>query len=137
MGTEQRWILEVVRDGIRDNLDYSLVMDRVGHLQSLDVLERCVSTKYGCVDLVTRHGLITWLVGIIRHDKVEKLFVKKVLKILKIVTENIFKIEQKKPEEKKGLLTKLMHTEVTIFLGRVKEFAELKQEGEMLEVIQT
>jgi len=152
--TEQRWILEVVRDGIRDNLDYSLVsrsfvckilqsrwgslvMDRVGHLQSLDVLERCVSTKYGCVDLVTRHGLITWLVGIIRHDKVEKLFVKKVLKILKIVTENIFKIEQKKPEEKKGLLTKLMHTEVTILLGRVKEFAELKQEGEMLEVIQT
>ena len=151
---EQRWILEVVRDGIRDNLDYSLVgrsfvckilqaqwgsvvLDRVGHLQVLDVLERCVATKYGCVDLVTRHGLFTWLVGIMRQDNVEKLFAKKILKILKIAVENIAKIEEKKPEDKKGLLTKLTYTEVTILLGRVKLFAEQKQEEEMLEIIQT
>ena len=151
---EQRWILEVVRDGIRDNLDYSLVgrsfvckilqaqwgsvvLDRVGHLQVLDVLERCVATKYGCVDLVTRHGLFTWLVGIMMQDKVEKLFAKKISKILKIAVENIVKIEEKKPEDKKGLLTKLIHTEVTMLLGRVQLFAEQKQEEEMLEITQT
>jgi hypothetical protein len=78
---EQRWVLEMVRDGMRDNLDYSLAnrsfvckilqsqwasvaIDRVGHLLVLDVLERCVATNYGCTDLMNRHGLLTWLVGV-------------------------------------------------------------------------
>merc|ERR1719449_350105 len=145
---EQRWILEVVRDGIRDNLDYSLVsrnfvckilqsqwgsvvMDRVRHLQVLDVLERCVATNYGCIDLVTRHGLLTWLVGILRHDKVDKLFVKKVVNILKIVAENVTKVELKRTEEKKGILINLIHTEERLLLNRLKPLAERMQDEEM------
>ena len=149
---EQRWILEVVRDGIRDNLDYSLVsrnfvckilqsqwgsvvMDRVRHLQVLDVLERCVATNYGCIDLVTRHGLLTWLVGILRHDKVDKLFVKKVVNILKIVAENVTKVELKRTEEKKGLLINLIHTEETLLLNRLKSLAERMQDEELKKIL--
>jgi hypothetical protein len=146
---EQRWILEVVRDGVRDNLDYSLVSrsfvckilqsqwgsvvtDRVGHLQTLDVVERCVSTNYGCTDLVTRHGLLTWLRGIIRHSKVDKLFVKKVVNIMKIVMENIARIEQRKQVEKKGMLAKLIHTDLVILLDRVKNFVEPEQVEDLM-----
>jgi len=149
---EQRWILEVVRDGIRDNLDYSLVsrnfvckilqsqwgsvvMDRVRHLQVLDVLERCVATNYGCIDLVTRHGLLTWLVGILRHDKVDKLFVKKVVNILKIVAENVTKVELKRTEEKKGILINLIHTEERLLLNRLKPLAERMQDEEMKKIL--
>ena len=122
---EQRWVLEMVRDGMRDNLDYSLAnrsfvckilqsqwasvaIDRVGHLLVLDVLERCVATNYGCKALMNRHGLLTWLVGVIRQDKVDKLYVKKVVIIVKIVMKTVLKIDQRKQDEKKGLLVQLI-----------------------------
>jgi len=150
---EQRWVLEVVKDGMRDNLDYSLAnrsfvckilqsqwgsvaIDRVGHLQILDILERCVATNYGCTDLVTRHGLLTWLGSIIRQDKVDKLYVKKVVNIVKISWETICKIEERKVEEKKGLLTKLIQTEMRILLAQLEVTSEKRLDAELRENIQ-
>jgi len=150
--SEQRLVLEMVRDGMRDNLDYSLAsrsfvckilqsqwnsvaIDRVGHLQVLDLIERCVSTNYGCTDLVTRHGLLTWLGGIVRQHKVDKLFVKKVVTIARLVMETVTNMDKRKQEDKKGLIVQAIHTEMVILLDLVREFAGRKNDVEMTEEV--
>jgi len=150
---EQRWGVEMVREGLRDNLDYSLAnrsfvckilqsqwssvaIDRVGHLQILDVIERCAATNYGCTDLVIRHGLLTWLGGIVGSRKVDKLYVKKVVNIIKLVIDTVRKIDKRKQEEKRGL-EEVMNTELVILLELVKKYANKKNDVEMLQDVET
>eukprot|EP00092_Neocalanus_flemingeri_P037911 GFUD01041266.1.p1 GENE.GFUD01041266.1~~GFUD01041266.1.p1 ORF type:complete len:1730 (-),score=625.36 GFUD01041266.1:48-5237(-) len=149
---EQRWVLEVVKEGMRDNLDYSLanrsfvckilqsqwgsvVIDRVGHLQVLDVIERCVGTNYGCTDLLTRHGLLTWLAVVVKRDKVDKLFVKKVVAIVSLALETARNIDKRKQEEKKGVIVEVIRTEMVILVDLIKQFAGQKNDLDMLEEV--
>eukprot|EP00092_Neocalanus_flemingeri_P057326 GFUD01068113.1.p1 GENE.GFUD01068113.1~~GFUD01068113.1.p1 ORF type:complete len:1909 (-),score=640.60 GFUD01068113.1:4-5181(-) len=145
---EQRWVLEIVREGLRDNLDYSLanrsfvckilqsqwgsvVIDRVGHLQVLDVIERCVGTNYGCTDLLTRHGLLTWLAVVVKRDKVDKLYVKKVVAIVSLALETARNIDKRKQEEKKGVIVEVIRTEMVILVDLIKQFAGQKNDVDM------
>merc|ERR1719499_1719316 len=137
---EQRWILEVVRDGMRHNLDYSLsvrtflskillsqwecaTVDRVRHLQILDILERCVSTSYGCSDLISRQGLLSWLRCVVKHHKVEKLVVKKVMDILKFAVKTVQNMEKSHKDENKKSLMTIMETETFILLERIMSYS--------------
>ena len=114
--TELRWCLETLKTGLRDSKDYSLcvrtnmakilqcqvgglLLDRAGHLLVLDILLASVATKYGCVDLVTRHGLLTWCLGLVHKEKVDKVYVKEVVAIAKQVVETSASIDQNKGAE--------------------------------------
>ena len=111
--TEFRWCLETIRAGLRDSKDYSLcvrsnvakilqcqvgsiLLDRAGHLLILDILRASVATRYGCVDLVTRHGLLPWCLSILERDKVDKVYVKEVIAIARQVVETSVSIDQNK-----------------------------------------
>ena len=111
--TELRWCLETIRTGLRDSKDYSLcvrsnmakilqsqvggiLLDRAGHLLVLDILLASVATKYGCVDLVSRHGLLAWCVGIVEKEKVDKVYVKEVTAIARQVLETSVSIDEYK-----------------------------------------
>ena len=111
--TEFRWCLETIRAGLRDSKDYSLcvrsnvakilqcqvgsiLLDRAGHLLVLDILKASVATRYGCVDLVTRHGLLPWCLSIVEKDKVDKVYVKEVIALARQVVETSVSIDQDK-----------------------------------------
>ena len=111
--TEFRWCLETLRAGLRDSKDYSLcvrsnvakilqcqvgsvLLDRAGHLLILDILRASVATRYGCVDLVTRHGLLPWCLAILEKDKVDKVYVKEVIAIARQVVETSVSIDLNK-----------------------------------------
>ena len=73
-----------------------ILLDRAGHLLVLDILLASVATKYGCVDLVTRHGLLTWCLGIVERDKVDKVYVKEVIAIARQVVDTSVSIDEYK-----------------------------------------
>ena len=50
----------------------------------------------------------------------------------KIVAETICRLDNKKQDDKKGLLVKLVNTEMVILLDLVTQFAEQKHEEDML-----
>ena len=50
----------------------SQVLDRAEYLMVMDIIMACVTTNYGCVDLVTKHGFLTWCLAIIDKEKVDK-----------------------------------------------------------------
>ena len=128
--TEFRWCLETIRAGLRDSKDYSLcvrsnvakilqcqvggiLLDRAGHLLVLDILKASVATRYGCVDLVTRHGLLPWCLSIVERDKVDKVYVKEVIALARQVVETSVSIDQNKAasegeEEAEGREGKVM-----------------------------
>ena len=107
--------METIKAGLRDSKDYSLcvrtnmakvlqcqvgglLLDRAGHLLVLDILLASVATNYGCVDLVARHGLLTWCIGLVEKEKVDKVYVKEVIAIARQVVETSARIDQRKAD---------------------------------------
>ena len=145
--TELRWCLETLKAGLRDSKDYSLcvrtnmakilqcqvgglLLDRAGHLLVLDILLASVATKYGCVDLVTRHGLLPWCLAILEKDKVDKVYVKEVIAIARQVVETSVSIDQDKQVpptedeaeggEGKRLMMTQLEMDLTLLLARLE-----------------
>ena len=156
--TEFRWCLETVRAGLRDSKDYSLcvrsslakvlqcqvgslLLDRAGHLLVLEVLRASVATRYGCVDLVTRHGLLPWCLALVERDKVDKVYVKEVIAIARQVVETSVSIDQDKQVpptedeaeggEGKRLMMTQLEMDLTLLLARLKLFAERRADTDI------
>ena len=157
--TEFRWMMESVRAGLRDSRDYSLcvrsnmsklicssvdsvVLDRVGHLLVLDIILASVATNYGCVDLVTRHGLLTWCLAIIDKEKVDKAYIRKIISITQQVVDTAGKIDQNKQisndengeemKDNRRLLLQTIEVPLRTILSSLKYFGENRHEPEMM-----
>jgi len=120
----------------------SILLDRAGHLLVLDILRASVATRYGCVDLVTRHGLLPWCLSILERDKVDKVYVKEVIAIARQVVETSVSIDQNKAaseteEEVEGgggskrLMMTQLELDMTILLARLDLFAKRRDDEEM------
>merc|ERR1712098_583727 len=111
--TEFRWMLESIRTGVRDSRDYRLcvrsnmnkllcclvnsqVMDRAEYLMVLDIILASVTTNYGCVDLATRHGLLTWCSVLVSQEKIDKAYIRQIIRISQQVMETATRIDRSK-----------------------------------------
>ena len=156
--TEFRWCLETVRAGLRDSKDYSLcvrssmakvlqvqvgslLLDRAGHLLVLEILRASVATRYGCVDLVIRHGLLPWCLALLERDRVDKVYVKEIIAIARQVVETSLSIDQDKAAaetedeaecgEGKRLMMAQLEMDLTLLLARLKLFAKRRADSEI------
>ena len=83
---ERHWVLEVIRDGMRDEMDFSVAQKELflkmlmtfhdsvladGESKVLirQVLLRAVSMEQPAFDLVKNHGLLTWISSILTNDE--------------------------------------------------------------------
>ena len=111
--TELRWLLQNISAGVRDSRDYSVcarsnmvkllcciaegkMVDRAECLLVLDIMLASVATNYGCVDLVTRHGVLTWCQAVVAGEKVDIAYIRKIIAITKTVVETAAKIDHNK-----------------------------------------
>ena len=111
--TELRWLLENISVGVRDSRDYSVcarsnmvkllcciadgrMVDRAECLLVMDIILACVTTNYGCVDLVTRHGVLTWCQAVVTREKVDIAYIRKIITITKTVVETAARIDNNK-----------------------------------------
>ena len=110
--TEQRWVLELVKDGLRDNMDYSIAVKSYvfklllsqwnccllrssdNQLLLLDIVLAAVRLARPCVDLVKSHGLLGWLMAVVTGDPVEKGVVKRLAGIVEVVGKTVEEAEQ-------------------------------------------
>ena len=144
--TELRWLLESVRAGLSDSRDYGLgvrsnmvkiltgmlegvTMDRAGSLLILDIIEAAVTTNYGCVDLATRHGLLTWCHSVLSRERLDIALVRKLLSITKKTVETCSRIDDRKANnagnsdegaESKKLLMPILEVPLTTLHSREK-----------------
>jgi hypothetical protein len=86
---DRAWLLTLLTQGVRDNGDYRLLTksnvpklllsrwggclaDRSADRAVLEAVLAMVATNYGCVDLVTRHGLLPWLLVIAQQQAADR-----------------------------------------------------------------
>ena len=74
----------------------SQVLDRAEYLMVMDIIMACVTTNYGCVDLVTRHGLLTWFSVLVNQDKLDKAYLRQIIGICRQVMETASRIDRSK-----------------------------------------
>jgi phage anti-repressor protein len=149
---EQRWLLDLVKAGVKDNIDYDLVkrnyatkilmalwgsclLDRAGHLLVLDVITNCVRTNYGCLDLVTKQGLLPWLTVVVKNMNLDKAFVKKIVNIFDSILKTVREYdkrneeqgqEKKKVEESINLELQVLFKSLQIFFKNKSDENQLK-----------
>jgi len=99
---EQRWILELIRDGVRDSMDYNLcvknyvlklllsqwnccLLSEDLQLLLLEVVEAVVGLEGPAGDLVKGQGLVSWLMVVMEGEEVVEVVVEKVLSIVRKV----------------------------------------------------
>ena len=157
--TELRWLLESVGTGLRDSRDYGLgvrsnmvkiltgmlegvTMDRAGSLLILDIIEAAVSTNYGCVDLATRHGLLTWCQSVLTRERLDIAVVRKLLTITKRMIETCSRIDERKlrtaeaensdeGKESKRLLLPTLEVSFSSLLSKFSRIADSRVQCEM------
>ena len=142
--------MEILVTGVRNSKDYGLtvrsnmtkllsclmdssVNDRAGQLLSLDIVQGCVATNYGCVDLVTRHGLLTWCQALVARAS-DVAIVRKVMTIAKQLADTAAKIDAGKDPvegEEKRFLTKTVKVPLNILLSSIQRYAAHKNNLEL------
>ena len=155
--TELRWLLESVGAGLRDSRDYGLgvrsnmvkiltgmlegvTTDRAGSLLILDIIEAAVTTNYGCVDLATRHGLLTWCQCVLTRERLDIALVRKLLTITKRMMETCMRIDERKlrtadnsneGNESTRLLLPTLQIPFTTLLSKFSLIADTRVQSEM------
>merc|ERR1712126_234720 len=109
-------------------------MDRVGHLLVMDIILASVTTNYGCVDLVARHGLLSWCLAILDREKVDKAYVRKIITITLQVVETASKIDRNKQhsteedgsemKDNRRLLLQTIQVPLKVLISRLKSIAK-------------
>ena len=111
---EQAWLIDMLKDGVRANCDYQLlVRARVpklllshcgGALSNqanddavLEVVAAMVATNYGCVDLVAKQGLLPWLTMVVKRSKGNKV-VPKVISIMETIGTGLRGVDRRREE---------------------------------------
>lgn len=99
---EQRWILELIRDGVRDSMDYNLCVKNYVlklllsqwnccllhedlQLLLLEVVESVLGLEGPASDLVKGQGLVSWLMVVMEGEQVQEEVVEKVVRIVRRV----------------------------------------------------
>ena len=114
--------------------------DRAGSLLILDIIEAAVTTNYGCVDLATRHGLLTWCQCVLTRERLDIALVRKLLTITKRMMETCTRIDERKlrtadssdeGNESTRLLLPTLQIPFTTLLSKFSLIADTRVQSEM------